>query len=199
MTLADAIGEPFATLVTTGTGGVLGYVAYVGVQWLRNRRHARANAAQEKVSGDEVEATRVKAAAAVKVAELEAAPSLIDKINQLWAEKDECKETLGKEREARRKEREDDAAACRDETARQVAEACAPLRAQLARVSEHAADTRATARGPDDTGVHELRAIAAEVRRTPTPPEGVPAQPERRGELMVRQEIPPPRGKGETR
>ena len=175
-------------------------------EWIRKAKHARNNASQEKVSEDEIEAARIAADAAIKVAEIEAAPTLIDKIEKLWAEKDECKETLGQEREARRKEREADAKACKQETARQVEAATAPLRAQLARVSEHAADTRESARGCEDTGVHELRAIAAEVRRPPTPPGGIPAQPSedpgqpRRGELrQPAVEVPPPRGSKETR
>src|SRR5690606_8924599 len=133
----------------------------------------------------EARAAEAKARADLKIAELEAAPTLIDKIEKLWAEKDECKEALRKAASDRERERLDDAARCAQETARQVEEATAPLRSTIAAMVEREAAWRESQHG-EDTGVHALRAQAAEVRRTQTPPGDTPAQPERRGELMPR-------------
>src|SRR5690606_25508611 len=91
--------------------------------------------------------------------------------------------------------RERDAQACREETARQVREAEERTAARLAAVAHTALTAHEETGREDDTQVRMTRAI---VRRTPTPPGGVPAQPERRGELVPRREIPPPRrGKGD--
>ena len=156
-------------------------------QALRNRKHARNNAAMVERTDREADAAeavaREGARAQVAVAELQQVPGLIDKIDKLWAEKDECKEALRSLSDARAK----DAEACREETT--------SLRSQLARMAEVTAATRASVHG-EDTGVTDLRALAAEVRRRPTPPEPMPAHPDPHSALSGRPEIPPPkRGK----
>jgi len=114
---------------------------------------------------------------------------------------DTLEQRMDREREEHEAQRKADQAACLESTAIAVGIAVethtAPLRATIAAMVEREAAQRESQHG-EDTGVHMLRAQAAEVRRTPTPPEGVPAQPGPKPELMVRREIPPPkRGKGD--
>lgn len=166
-------------------------LAALGRQALRNRKHARANAAMVERTDREADAQEhvadVAAQAAVTVEALRQVPQLIENVRELMTEKDECKEAL--------RQSAADREACRGETA--------SLREQLARMAEVSAATRASVHG-EDTGVTDLRALAAEVRRTPTPPGGTPAQPSEpvhpdpHSALSGRREIPPPRRGKET-
>lgn len=190
--LSDPITGPAAGALGTAVVTTLGLVA---AKLINRSKHAAANAAMVKRVDREADALEAKAAAEVKVAEIEAAPALIEKVNELWEKRNECEEARRADRLARDKERVEDAEKCKHETARQVEAENAPLRAEVARLATLAASARA-----DDTGMHQLLALADRVvRKSPTPAKPMEAQPDRRGELAVRREIPPPKRGKETR
>lgn len=111
-----ALGGGIGTALVVAAGWVIR-------EWLRNRRHARNNRAQEAATNAELLA-----------ADTREAPGLIDRIERMWAEREELRA------EAER------------------------LRQQLARVADVGADTRRDVSGREDTQVTELRKIASESR-----------------------------------
>ncbi len=155
MTILDAITtDPTAALLGAGGGAtVLGGIVLLAREIVRARKHARNNAAQERVSTQEHDAI--------------IAPKLLERIDAQDSRIESLSTALS-ESETRCAEKMDAALAeadrkCDERSAARVAEATAPLHEMITTL----AGTMRRSMGPDDTGVHEVERIA---RRTPSQP-----------------------------
>lgn len=153
-TAADYLAPIVGALM--GGGGIVSYLAA--------RAKGRADVERSEVIRDErVELAQIQTEAA---REERTESKLWERLERVEAETRRCEEDRRKDREAHEEQRKADREAC-EEQLREVAGDLDDRVAALARRMLENWPRLADAPPEDDTGVHEIEAIA---RRTPTPP-----------------------------
>lgn len=162
-------------LIEMVASGALGAGAGVVVQYLRTRSTSRRAQADEATAAATVEVARVEAEVRVSEALMGRLAATEDRIDRQDGEIKVLREHVEECERGRREDRaECDRARAADR--RVYEEKIVALRADLATMARRVEEHRVRVTHPDDTGVHELRAIALRS----TPPE-LPA-PRRREE-----------------